>query len=414
MLRSAELRQRRIRPVVSLNRWRPSGEQSKAKVVGRRSSAARPGQPELSSKDSRCPCELAFATLTGLARIVAFGQSTPPAYDQIKLWRDYYAGQVGHDGVAERVWRHAEVHTRHLTANPLHEDVCRWSTAQRMRRFIDDALPLAKEAVAGALVAAPLIPEEVGLLATVSCTGYANPGLDVHLAKDLGMRSAVRRLAVGHMGCYAAIPGLAVATDYVIAQRRSAVMVCTELPSLHVQPPPHDTQQAVAHALFADACAALVLAPSQLVGEGLDVIAVETLTDVGSTADMTWDITDHGFRMTLSSRVPALVARNVSTLVDRLLNDRGLAPDDVRHWAIHPGGPRIIDKVQKALSLRDAQIKRSRDILSRYGNCSSATILLILASMWPVPVGDYVLAMAFGPGLTVTGALLQGAAGASR
>jgi alkylresorcinol/alkylpyrone synthase len=352
-----------------------------------------------------------LAPLTGLARIVAFGQSTPPAYDQIRLWRDYYAGQVDHDGVVERVWRRAEVRTRHLTVSPMDEDVCRWSTAQRMRRFLDDALPLAKEALGSALVASTLTPEEVGLLATVSCTGYANPGLDVHLAKDLGMRPAVRRLAVGHMGCYAAIPGLAVATDYVIAQRRPAVLVCTELPSLHVQPPPHDTQQAVAHALFADACAALVLGPSQIVGEGLDVIAVETLTDVGSTADMTWDITDHGFRMALSSRVPALVARNVPALVDRLLTDRGLAPDDVRHWAIHPGGPRIIDKVQDVLSLGDAQIKRSREILSRYGNCSSATILLTLASMWPVPIGDYVLAMAFGPGLTVTGALLQGAAG---
>jgi alkylresorcinol/alkylpyrone synthase len=365
------------------------------------------------SEPSRWYSDPASAALTGHARIVAFGQSTPPAYDQIKLWTDYYADQVGHDSVAERVWRRAEVRSRHLTVSPMDEDVCRWSTARRMRRFLDDALPLAKEAVGNALVAAPLIPEEVGLLATVSCTGYANPGLDVHLAKDLGMRPAVRRLAVGHMGCYAAIPGLAVATDYVVAQRGSAVLVCTELPSLHVQPPPHDTEQAVAHALFADACAALVLAPSQIAGEGLDVIAVETLTDVGSTADMTWDITDYGFRMTLSSRVPALVARNVHILVDRLLTDRGLTPDDVRHWAVHPGGPRIIDKVQEVFSLGDVQLKRSRDILSRYGNCSSATILLTLASMCPVPVGDYVLALAFGPGLTVTGALLQGAAPAA-
>ena len=348
------------------------------------------------------------------ARIVGFGQATPPAYDQIKLWADHYANYVGHDGVAERVWRRAEVRTRHLTASPMHDDVSGWSTAQRMRRFLDDALPLAKEAVGSALAAANVIPEEVGLLATVSCTGYANPGLDVHVAKDLGMRAALRRLAVGHMGCYAAVPGLAVATDYVIAQRQPAVVVSAELPSLHVQPPPHDIQQAVAHALFGDACAAVVLAPSQLVGEGLDIIAVETLTDVGSTADMTWDITDHGFRMTLSSRVPAVVARNAPMLVDRLLTDRGLSPDDVRHWAIHPGGPRIIDKVQEVFSLSDLQIRGSREILARYGNCSSATILLILASMCPVPVGDYVVAMAFGPGLTVTGALLQGAAGTTR
>lgn len=344
-------------------------------------------------------------------RIVGFGQATPPAYDQIKLWHEHYASYVSHNGVAERVWRRAEVRTRHLTASPVQDDVSDWSTAQRMRRFLDDALPLAKEAVGSALAAASLVPEEVGLLAAVSCTGYANPGLDVHLAKDLGMGPAMRRVAIGHMGCYAAVPGLAVASDYVVAQGRQAVLVSAELPSLHVQPPPHDIEQAVAHALFADACAALVLAPSQIADQGLDVIAIETLTDIGSTADMTWDITNHGFRMTLSSRVPALVARNVPMLVDRLLTDRGLSPDDVQHWAIHPGGPRIIDKVQEVFSLSDDQVNRSRDILARYGNCSSATIVLILASVWPVPVGEYVVAIAFGPGLTVTGALLQGAAG---
>lgn len=344
-------------------------------------------------------------------RIVGFGQATPPAYDQIKLWHEHYASYVSHNGVAERVWRRAEVRTRHLTASPVQDDVSDWSTAQRMRRFLDDALPLAKEAVGSALAAASLVPEEVGMLAAVSCTGYANPGLDVHLAKDLGMGPAMRRVAIGHMGCYAAVPGLAVASDYVVAQGRPAVLVSAELPSLHVQPPPHDIEQAVAHALFADACAALVLAPSQIADQGLDVIAIETLTDIGSTADMTWDITNHGFRMTLSSRVPALVARNVPMLVDRLLTDRGLSPDDVQHWAIHPGGPRIIDKVQEVFSLSDDQVNRSRDILARYGNCSSATIVLILASVWPVPVGEYVVAIAFGPGLTVTGALLQGAAG---
>src|SRR4051794_15665400 len=344
-------------------------------------------------------------------RIVGFGQATPPAYDQIKLWHEHYASYVSHNGVAERVWRRAEVRTRHLTASPVQDDVSDWSTAQRMRRFLDDALPLAKEAVGSALAAASLVPEEGGMLAAVSCTGYANPGLDVHLAKDLGMGPAMRRVAIGHMGCYAAVPGLAVASDYVVAQGRPAVLVSAELPSLHVQPPPHDIEQAVAHALFADACAALVLAPSQIADQGLDVIAIETLTDIGSTADMTWDITNHGFRMTLSSRVPALVARNVPMLVDRLLTDRGLSPDDVQHWAIHPGGPRIIDKVQEVFSLSDDQVNRSRDILARYGNCSSATIVLILASVWPVPVGEYVVAIAFGPGLTVTGALLQGAAG---
>ena len=118
-------------------------------------------------------------------------------------------------------------------------------------------------------------------------------------------------------------------------------------------------------------------------------------------------VTDHGFRMTLSRRVPAVVGRHVPALVDRLLAHRGLGREDVRHWAIHPGGPRVIDAVQRALELTDADVQHSRDILSRYGNCSSATILLNLASIGPVAAGDHVIAMAFGPGLTVTEALLQ-------
>lgn len=348
------------------------------------------------------------AALSRLGRIVAFGSSTPAAYDQDQLWSGYYGTQYGQEPVAERLWRGAGVQTRHLAASPLNEDVSGWSTAQRMRRFQADALPLAKEAVSGALSAAPFSADDIGLLATVSCTGYSNPGLDVQLAKDLGMPASLRRLAIGHMGCYAAIPGLAAVSDFVTAHRRPAVLVCTELPSLHVQPPPHDAEQTVAHSLFADACSAVVVAPSDQAGQGLDVVAVETLTDAASTEDMTWDITDHGFRMTLSRRVPAVVGRHVPALVDRLLAHRGLDREDVRHWAIHPGGPRIIDAVQRALELTDADVEHSRDILSRYGNCSSATILLNLASIGPVDSGDHVIAMAFGPGLTVTGALLQG------
>jgi predicted naringenin-chalcone synthase len=88
----------------------------------------------------------------------------------------------------------------------------------------------------------------------------------------------------------------------------TSLLVCTELPSLRVRSPPHDTQQAVAHALFVDACAALVLAPSQLGGQGPDVIAVETLTDVGSTVDMTWDVTDHGLSSDSSASFMASIA----------------------------------------------------------------------------------------------------------
>jgi predicted naringenin-chalcone synthase len=106
-----------------------------------------------------------------------------------------------------------------------------------MRRYLAEGLPLGKEAVGAALVDAGLRADEVGLLAVISCTGYATPGLDIHVAADLGMAADVQRLIVGHMGCYAAIPGLGAVADYVVARGRPAVALCLELTSLHLQPP---------------------------------------------------------------------------------------------------------------------------------------------------------------------------------
>ena len=74
-------------------------------------------------------------------------------------------------------------------------------------RYVQEALPLGKQAVAGALDDAGLAPGDVGLFAVATCTGYATPGLDIRLASDLGMPAGLQRLLVGHMGCYAALPG---------------------------------------------------------------------------------------------------------------------------------------------------------------------------------------------------------------
>jgi predicted naringenin-chalcone synthase len=340
-----------------------------------------------------------------LARIVALADAAPPPVPQDALW-ERYADRHNASPLAERVWRHSGVRTRRLVANPLQEDVSTWTTAQRMRRYLTDALPLAKEALTAALAQAELPATELSQLGVVSCTGYANPGLDVHLARDLGLSPTLRRLGIGHMGCYAALPGLAAAADHVAAHRRPAALVCAELTSLHVQPGAHDAEQAVAHALFADACAAVVLTPPDDPRPGLDVIAVESLTDPRAGEDMTWDITDNGFRMTLSARVPAAVATALPALVEHLLAPHGLTVREVAHWAIHPGGPRIIDHAQAALDLHDEQVVVSREILATYGNCSSPTVLLTLARTTVAP-GEHVVGLAFGPGLTLTGFLLR-------
>ena len=123
---------------------------------------------------------------------------------------------------------------------------------------------------------------------------------------------------------------------------------------------------------------------------------------------MTWDVTDHGFRMALSPRVPGVLARHVHGVVTGLLGRHGLEHGRHRAWAVHPGGPRILDVVADRLGLPSGALDTSREVLRDYGNCSSATALLLLERLRPaLAPGAHVVTLAFGPGLTLQAALLR-------
>jgi alkylresorcinol/alkylpyrone synthase len=125
---------------------------------------------------------------------------------------------------------------------------------------------------------------------------------------------------------------------------------------------------------------------------------------------MTWDVTDLGFRMGLSPRVPAVLARHVAGVVDELLAAHGLDRADVGGWAVHPGGRRILEVVQRRLDLPEDALDHSYGVLRDHGNCSSATVLLVLERMraaGDVAPGGHLVALAFGPGLTLYATLLR-------
>jgi alkylresorcinol/alkylpyrone synthase len=339
------------------------------------------------------------------------------AMQQQALWDEHFSDAYGADARAARIWRSAGARTRHGVVDPRAEDVSTWGTGARMQRFAEEAVPLGKEAVSAALDGSGVAAEDIAMFAVVSCTGYSTPGLDILLTRDLAMTADVQRLSIGHMGCYAALPGLGAVSDFVAARGRPAVLLCCELTSLHVQParPPQggrlnheEMQQIVAHALFADAAAATVVVPEA--GVGLEVIDVTARTDTATSDHMTWDVTDLGFRMGLSPRVPDVLARHVHPMVQELLARHGHDVADVAGWAIHPGGPRILEVVAEQLGLDEAALAPSYDILRDYGNCSSATVLLVLDRLLSernLSPGDPVVMMAFGPGLTLYAALLH-------
>jgi len=279
-------------------------------------------------------------------------------------------------------------------------------TAQRMELYEAVAPDLAAQASRRALEAADVCAEQVSHLVTVSCTGFIAPGLDVRVIGALGMPSATRRTHVGFMGCHGALNGLRVAESFGDADPNAIVLVCSvELCSLHLAYG-WDPQMLVPNALFADGAAAVVGRADGAPPDEWRVEACGTLLLPDSEEDMSWRIGDHGFRMTLSPRVPEVIAAHIGDWLTGWLGEHGLGIRDVGSWAVHPGGPRLLSAVERGAGLAKEQMQVSRDVLSEFGNMSSATVLVILDRLRTARAPRPCVALAFGPGLVVEAVLI--------
>ena len=281
------------------------------------------------------------------------------------------------------------------------------ATARRMERYEIEAPPLAAAASLRALRSAGVPPGEVTHVVTVSCTGFFAPGLDAALIDTLGMSRATERTHVGFMGCHGALNGLRVAGSFADANPAAVVLICSlELCTLHFAYG-WDPEMLVANALFADGAAAVVgRAPGPRDGAAWRVRAVGTHLMPESANDMAWRIGDHGFRMTLSARVPELIEAHLGDWLRAWLSDQGLALEDIASWAVHPGGPRILHAVERSVCRPGDVTAVPREILAEFGNMSSATILFILQRLRDRAAPRPCLALAFGPGLVVEAALI--------
>jgi len=278
------------------------------------------------------------------------------------------------------------------------------TTAARMAYYEQAALGLAEKAASAALEDAGVPAKAITHLVTVSCSGFEAPGVDIGLVTKLGLNSGVTRTNVGFMGCHGAFNGLRVAEAFAASDPKARVLVvCVELCSLHQQYST-DPQQIVANALFADGAAAILVqsGPRKDQWRLLDQCSL-ILPD---TADMmSWRIRDNGFEMQLSPSVPDLIRKDLQAWLDGWLPRNGLSVGDLRSYAVHPGGPRILNAVVEGLGLRAEALDASRGILSDYGNMSSPTILFILNRLRTTGAETPCLALAFGPGLTIEAAL---------
>ena len=224
------------------------------------------------------------------------------------------------------------------------------------------------------------------------------------------MRSDLSRTCVFGMGCYGAFPGIRRAIDSVKAQPEGLALVLTlELCTLHLQ---FDdaVETVVSTSLFADGAAMILIGGKPTKTGAPRLIDAETYCDYQTLDHMSFTVTDQGFRMYLSSYVPDVLAANICVFLERLLSRNNLQCEDVKFWAIHPGSKKIVEYLQKQLTLTEEQVQYSLDILRDYGNMSSATVLFVLDQIIRAGSpqnGDYGVMMAFGPGLTMEALLVQ-------
>jgi predicted naringenin-chalcone synthase len=254
----------------------------------------------------------------------------------------------------------------------------------------------------------------------VTCTGYVAPSGAQRLVASKGWDRSTQVTHAYHMGCYAALPAIRGALGHLSVPAafapsgvpRRADIVHTELCSLHLDPSAHSAEQCVVQSLFADGFVRYSLRANcdQL---GLDVLSLSECVLPGSSEAMGWRTSDFGMQMTLARDVPERVASALRPIVVDLLGKAGLSvAADLRRtiFAVHPGGPKIIDRVRDALELSDAQVQASRDVLYEYGNMSSATLPHVWARLVEaadVRSGTPIVSLAFGPGLTVCGGLFR-------
>ncbi len=283
-------------------------------------------------------------------------------------------------------------------------------TGARNRVYRDVSQKASVDLARNTLEASPFDAIDITHVITASCTGFYNPGPDYHIIRSLGLSTAVQRYHLGFMGCYAAFPALRLADSICRSDPVAVVMIqCMELCSLHVQLDPENTEAMVASSLFSDGAGCAILSGSAP-APGKSAYRIDhlasTLTPDGEDA-MAWEIGEHGFEIVLSGYVPNILGENIRHAVHPFLKDGGTYPEKIQTWAVHPGGKTILDRVGEALELPDDALDLSRDVLRRYGNMSSATVLFLLAeALKNQPTGPCA-AMAFGPGLTVEMGLFQ-------
>lgn len=275
--------------------------------------------------------------------------------------------------------------------------------------YVEVAAELSTQALASALAASDVRPDEVDAIVMVSSTGVAVPTIDARIAPALGLRPDVKRIPLFGLGCVGGAAGMARVHDYLRGfPGHVAALVSVELCSLTLQHDDTSIPALIGVCLFGDGAASVIATGAhsrphhRAVGSGPTVLATRSRLIPDTVDVMGWNVGSEGFGLVLSKDVPKMANDHLHDEVERFLADHGLRIDDVSTWICHPGGPRVLDAISAAVGTAPRALAHSWDSMREHGNISSASVLDVLGRTIaaPPPAGSLGVMLAMGPGFS--------------
>ena len=307
--------------------------------------------------------------------------------------------------IMRKIFAHPSVLRRHLAVESL-ECLVNEHPDNRIARFTKWAIDLSSQAIDKALSQVGLTVDDVSGLVVNTCTGYICPGISTYLVEKLGLSNRMRIHDLVGSGCGGSVPNLQMCRDMLNgAGGRVIVSVSVEICSATFQMA-DDMSLIISNAIFADGASASVLWHRP---EGLALIDAASRYDPQHRDDIRYIYKNGQLHNQLSVSLPKIACKTVARVVMDLLNPRGLRIEDIKHWAFHPGGEKVINAVRDELGLSETQLQATRDILAGYGNMSSPTALFTLREILDkgIAPGDWCIMVAFGAGLCAHAILLR-------
>jgi alkylresorcinol/alkylpyrone synthase len=340
----------------------------------------------------------------------AYPQHYYPQEQLLEALQEYWGDQIENPHVLRRLHRHVGVDGRFLSLpKEEYSKIRTWGEAND--HWIRTAQELGEKAISSALKDAGLNPTNLGAFFFTSVTGISSPSIDALLINRMGLCRNIRRVPIFGLGCVAGAAAISRAADYVRAYPgQVAVVLSVELCSLTLQRGDISMANLISSGLFGDGSAAVIVAGADCGLSGPVILATRSVFYPQTEEMMGWNVSEKGFRIVLSKEVPTLVRENLAHDVDDFLAERGLTRADIGSWALHTGGPKILEATADALGLKNGELDVSWECLRRTGNLSSASVLVVLEEVMKKhrpAAGTLGLLAAMGPGFCSEFVLLQ-------